>query len=322
MYTYVYMCFIVVIIPFAVLFIFNKGNEDKGLKQIPFSKLIISIGVIILTLIDVISCPSKANPLGAAVLMASTYEAIACYLEIKKNNSKEEILTVVKKVIKGVACIIGAVAILCLISIITFVFVPKIIGNVTGVSFFETESGNPWIGFWGNYLGAIIGGVLSGSVAIYVMKRTIRNSKKEQERKEVRDFADWLIKRDAEFLEKIRKATYNGSVYGIDVQTEKSSREKYIEFVEICSVAKIAIFEIYLQLNVKREQELYKNDKIEIIHKKAMMLIEAIEDYTQQLPKIKEIGEDVTKHKQTNILNLANECDIEIQQYAQALYKI
>ena len=154
------------------------------------------------------------------------------------------------------------------------------------------------------------------------MINTIKSNREEQERKEVREFSDWLIKKDADFLEKIRKAVYTGNVYGIDILAGKSNREEYIEFVEVCSIAKIVIFEIYLQLNVKREQDLYKNEGIEKIHKKAMMLIDAIEDYTQQLPKIKEIGEAETKQKQNNIFNLTNECDTEIQKYAQALYKI
>ena len=51
---------------------------------------------------------------------------------------------------------------------------------VTTLHIINVDTNSQWISFWGNYLGAITGGALSGGFAIYVMLNTIKNSRADQ----------------------------------------------------------------------------------------------------------------------------------------------
>ena len=51
-----------------------------------------------------------------------------------------------------------------------------------------TDTSNEWIGFWGGYLGSIIGGLIT----LYVLFRTLKDNKKNQIRQEKIDFCNYV----------------------------------------------------------------------------------------------------------------------------------
>ncbi len=64
------------------------------------------------------------------------------------------------------------------------VIIPIGVALMMNIELITTETSNEWIGFWGGYLGAIIG--VAG--AIWVMYRTLAQEKENEKRKEKREF--------------------------------------------------------------------------------------------------------------------------------------
>jgi len=63
-----------------------------------------------------------------------------------------------------------------LIAIFVFIFIPLGIAFLVSFDFINTDTSNEWIGFWGGYLGAIIGGLIT----LFVMKKSLDSGKEER----------------------------------------------------------------------------------------------------------------------------------------------
>lgn len=67
-----------------------------------------------------------------------------------------------------------------LIIIMVLCVVPICVGVVTTAQLLNVNTESQWIGFWGNYLGAFIGGTISGCITLFVMIKTFEDGKKER----------------------------------------------------------------------------------------------------------------------------------------------
>ena len=70
--------------------------------------------------------------------------------------------------------IVISLILLCLI----LVAIPSIVILLTSISLIPADCDNAWIGFWGSYLGAIVGGVIT----LYVLQKTIKANNDNLER--------------------------------------------------------------------------------------------------------------------------------------------
>lgn len=166
--------------------------------------------------------------------------------------------------------IFAVIGLVCII----FVAVPLIIGIVvSGGCLPWMNDQSQWISFWGNYLGALIGGVLSGAVAIYVMRQTIKHENDERSRKEKIEFCLKLNEYIMEYGSKI--GNYCLIVYDID-KVEK--RKEYNELIRLSGI-------INSLLNSKLKDKKYNG-------------VEEFTDISQRL--IKKIGE-LDKNPNTDI---------------------
>lgn len=74
--------------------------------------------------------------------------------------------------------------------IFIFVLIPLGVAFLLNFRFIITDTTNEWIGFWGGYLGSIIGGMIT----LYVMYVTICNENKAKKREEKIQFFNQIIK--------------------------------------------------------------------------------------------------------------------------------
>lgn len=216
----------------------------------------------------------------------------------------------------------GKIAFIIVVMVLVLFGVPYMVGVVTTAPGFAFDTESQWIGFWGNYLGALVGGVVSGGVAIYVMVKIIKTTREDQKYEEIRKFTEWLISKEADFLDKVRKMVHESSVFGVDVQSGKNTREKLLAIVESCYSAKIVIFEVYLFIQTKENLPKYRNDEYDKVKNKLESLIDAIELFGREFYQAAESGEEVLEQKTGNIINLLNDCDVEIRKYVQMLLEI
>lgn len=79
-------------------------------------------------------------------------------------------------------------------SVIILIAVPLIVYGLSEVSLLPVTGGNDWAGFWGGYIGAIIG----GAITMIVFWGTLESNKKERIAREKSDF----------FLQLLKESTY------------------------------------------------------------------------------------------------------------------
>ena len=84
----------------------------------------------------------------------------------------------------------------------------------------NTDTTNEWIGFWGGYLGSILGGVIT----LYVMWKTLQTEKSNKEREERINYFNNIIHLWAELSEAINEVkTYIDRCIGETKSEEKSN---------------------------------------------------------------------------------------------------
>ncbi|WP_143322550.1 hypothetical protein [Clostridium sp. HBUAS56010] len=86
-----------------------------------------------------------------------------------------------------------------LIAILVFAFIPMGIAFLVSFNFINTDTSNEWIGFWGGYLGSIIG----GAITLYVLFKTLLDGKKLQKREEKLKYCDQIVEVTAEYNRKV-----------------------------------------------------------------------------------------------------------------------
>lgn len=74
--------------------------------------------------------------------------------------------------------------------IVVLVVIPYIIAKMHSFTWIITDTDNEWIGFWGGYLGSILG----GAITLFVLGKTLSEEKKARKREEkIKFFNDLTI---------------------------------------------------------------------------------------------------------------------------------
>lgn len=159
--------------------------------------------------------------------------------------------------IKNTFVIVGVISVI-------FVLIPLITGMVvSGKSFPWINDQSQWIGFWGNYLGALIGGVLSGAVAVYVMKQTIKYENAERDRKEKIEFCLKLNEYIMEYGSKI--GNYSLDVYKKSIDEVEQIKE-YNEIIRLSGIINSLLYSRMEEKEYKGIEE-FVNISQKLIHK-------------------------------------------------------
>lgn len=110
--------------------------------------------------------------------------------------------------------------------IVAFVLIPLIIAWLLSFRLINTDTTNEWIGFWGGYLGSIMG----GAITLYVMWKTLQTEKNNREREERINYFNNIIHLWAELSEAINEVkTYIDRCIG-----ETGSGDKNNTIEKVC----------------------------------------------------------------------------------------
>ena len=88
-----------------------------------------------------------------------------------------------------------------LVIIVSLVLIPLAIAWTLSFRLINTDTTNEWIGFWGGYLGSILG----GAITLYVMWKTLQIEKSNREREERINYFNNIIHLWAELSESINE---------------------------------------------------------------------------------------------------------------------
>lgn len=129
-----------------------------------------------------------------------------------------------------------ALAVICVI-----ILVPLGIAFLLSFSFINTDTSNEWIGFWGGYLGAIIGGLST----LIVFKYTISYNNKLYDKDKRFVICKELIKISSAYNFQVTcviKASYK--------YVQNFNQEDYVEFIHACNMVGSAAEELNLYMLV------------------------------------------------------------------------
>ena len=198
-------------------------------------------------------------------------------LEINQNRICGKKLSIEKGM-----CVIGAVVILCPVILAIGVSCPE---------FQKINGGDNWIGFWGSYLGAILG----GCITLYVLFSTIKNEKEKIELQQKIEKCDLLLENIAALNalhKKIMLAKREGENAFLNACIEFWHRHNFIS----------------LQLKCIRNDHRYKN--VDLIENR-------LESFAKAMEKYIELVQDGLKEKKEK----ANSADNEDTKSKQASFE-
>lgn len=292
---------IAVIVPVVSVFVKNNLVIDRVRKQIPLIKVVVYLGVIVLTFMDKIFTTVNSDlALKSAVLMASVYEILSIIVEHNMMQIKKEHMKIMKKVLNSCVKLLLFLLFLGFILVI----VPLLVGVVTGTNPLEKNTGSQWIDFWGGYLGAIIG----GAITLYVLWKTLSVEKRIHEREEKIQYFNDMIKLFADYRNLTVKLcrSINGCVM-------YKKAENFNEAISINNTLSKCNSEIMMLLLTRSEtydlEELLKENSkyVEMIKEMVALHIEASK--VQYKDKI--LREKILSIK-NKIMNEKNELEVAI----------
>lgn len=124
------------------------------------------------------------------------------------------------------------------------IIVPLVIAFMLRFKFIMTDASNGWIGFWGSYLGAIFGGLIT----LFVLYKTLKENHKSQKKEHKINFCNELCRLSG----KICGAINRENIYILKYVNEKSNtniddvynamlaRNKADELFHICTAQLMA----------------------------------------------------------------------------------
>lgn len=222
--------------------------------------------------------------------------------------------------------IIGGIALV----LVVLMFVPL---GVTALVSFEVlhyvEVSNDWIGFWGSYLGALIG----GAITLFVLHKTLQSNKEtlevtmngdqaRQKRNEVIAFCDYSAKQTSKIIENVEKSLYEGiNVRRSSVKKQEEKIEMFFDFsTQICST-KVLLTELDIQLEIRNEQEVYLPEKNKIMAELCMQLHQKLGEYykfvLETTDDISSVDQDIKMEKET--AELVNDFALQFNEYLRGI---
>lgn len=143
---------------------------------------------------------------------------------------------------------------------VLIIIIPLIIAYFLSFRLIITDTTNEWIGFWGGYLGALFGGLIT----LYVMHKTnelsrehfeltLENEKRLENRKEKVDFCNLVIEKMASVTANVEESAYKAC--------ECKGTDKITDELRIYSkqlrVTRSIVFELYMHFEIMKEQKDY-----------------------------------------------------------------
>ena len=191
-------------------------------------------------------------------------------------------------------------------ALIIFAIVPGLVVLVTTPHIINVDTNSQWIGFWGNYLGAIVGGVLGIAGAVFVLRETIKDNVRERERSEVLAFCDYLIRKSSDYEQKCSTFLYSVVQYKNIHASEKFPADVKMqllnEVLEIHHGGKISLYEILKNLNIRDAVEIYQTSQLNNVKKACEELYECFDQLEEKLNDIKD-NDKIWIEENTQILD-------------------
>lgn len=216
------------------------------------------------------------------------------------------------------------------------VVVPLLIAGGLSFRLINTDTTNEWIGFWGGYLGSLIG----GAITLYVMKETnkearenlkitLQNGKELDQRKEKIEFCNMIISKGALWIESIETTTYRAITYisldekvrNSDDQSQMIQLNNYmISFTEQLQYTKIINQEMYFHFGVKIEQLEYTPEKAKELYELFKKMIQLLNDYNETVLRKNTSSDEIMK-KSKELFDIGNNTMSKIAAYVKLLLK-
>lgn len=132
-----------------------------------------------------------------------------------------------------------------IVIILLFLIIPIVTGVIVSVpSFSNLKTNNDWIGFWGSYFGAVLGGVIT----LLVMRTTLMNSKDMQHRDQKRQLCDHIAELSSEFCIELMAYRSKWNMLYKQAQGENINMEKKIEVGATTEKPRRIMFEMEILL--------------------------------------------------------------------------
>lgn len=225
--------------------------------------------------------------------------------------------------------ILGKITIVIVCGVVVFMIVPLVVAALTTAQIIEVNTESQWIGFCGNYLGALIGGILSGGATLYVMLTTLKDNQRTlytiientnaiENARNKRNFASLLIGKIANFFSDIQKVIFKARYY-INESKDKEDLKQFIN--DIHSIRSI-LWEIELQVSLIRFNEDYIPIKADEIHSLSDKLIDMLGDFSVLVEKTEELDKnkvDLLISKENQIIEYSQKLIDKIEEYSAEL---
>ena len=211
-------------------------------------------------------------------------------------------------------------------SLIIFIIVPLIVAIVTTAHVIDVNTESQWIGFCGNYLGALIGGAISGSITLYVLFRTLEDNKKTlettlqngrniQEHNEKLKFCNMLTEKNSKVMPGIVDVIYKAHHYVL-----LESMEYLFAFSSQLRAIEGELVSLIMQVEVVEEEMEYTPEKAKNFVAKVEKLRNEISEYYKLVMIVQgENKETKLEENEKKIELLANEMTEELIQYQRLL---
>lgn len=225
----------------------------------------------------------------------------------------------------------GKVSTVMLGCIVIFIIIPLIVALVTTAHIIDVDTESQWIGFCGNYLGALIGGAISGGVTVYVLFRTLEDNKKTleatlhnnkliQKRSEIIAFSNLLTEKSSKIMPTITDVAYKAVEY-----LNADAKEELMNFSTAIRIAESNLISISLQIDAILEDDDYIPEKAKDISEKSIQLRDFLEYYFKTViealrskDKVKIDSLELDKQK---LQDLTNEVANDLIRYQRLLMK-
>lgn len=216
----------------------------------------------------------------------------------------------------------GKVATGILSAIVVLIIIPLIVAVVTTAHVIDVNTESQWIGFAGNYLGALIGGAISGGITMYVLFRTLKdnrqtldetlaNENRIQKHNEIIDFCNLITMRCSDFFVDLEETCYKAS----DYTNSEYKLEEMREFTECNRLTKSTLLGLIVQIEVVKEKEDYiPTVANELYLKLKKMYAEMNNYYAKVLDK-----EQNVLNRSEEIMLLGNDIILSCKEYQKCL---
>lgn len=200
------------------------------------------------------------------------------------------------------------------LSLIIIILIPLGVRIVSECDFFLRGS-SEWIGFFGSYIGTIIGSL----VTICVLMTTLNDSKDARDKKEVIEFCNYMVEKSAILARKYEETIYAANTYLAYCSVKKEFSDKeldlYMEFVSVHHLAKAIMYEIDKHLNIRKDIEIFKTTSMPKVLQLSNNAYNAISDYeigVQVASKSEKITDMLLMNEVEDLLNVLEQYEKEL----------